>query len=34
MIESTELAIDDIAFESLIKDDYAKPQTCKLPLTA
>jgi hypothetical protein len=29
-----ELPDDDFAFESLIRDDYAAPQTCKIAVTA
>jgi hypothetical protein len=29
-----ELNENDFAFEPLIRDDYAAPQTCKIPLTA
>jgi hypothetical protein len=33
MIETEEFN-DGSAFEPLIRDDYATPQSCKLPLTA
>jgi hypothetical protein len=33
MIEAEEFN-DGSAFEPLIRDDYATPQSCKLPLTA
>lgn len=34
MVENEESPNDSSAFEPLVRDDYATPQSCKLPLTA
>jgi hypothetical protein len=34
MAQVEEFSDDVLAFEPLIKDEYATPQTCKIPLTA